>query len=249
MIAADDESIFAPRRALGFVLLTGTAGFVNAGALAACESFITHVTGSITSLGSSQSLTATPALLIASSFVLGAMMAVLIAETMKSKSPIAGVTLPLLASVLVLFTVALAGKAGMFGPFGSTGGGENSRPPLLMLGPLAAAMGMVNASIAVATANKVRITHLTGPATDLAGNIIRAVLNRGAGSRAELRWAVLRFSKLVAFAIGAMFAAKCAPHLQYDTFAAAAGILIVAVGFATSSPSPASKIEAEETKD
>jgi uncharacterized membrane protein YoaK (UPF0700 family) len=242
MIAADDESIFAPRRALGFVLLTGTAGFVNAGALAACESFITHVTGSITSLGSSQSLTATPALLIAASFVLGAMMAVLIAETMKSKSPVAGVTLPLLASVLVLFTVALAGKTGMFGPFGSTGG--DSRPPLLMLGLLAAAMGMVNASIAVATANKVRITHLTGPATDLAGNIIRAVLNRGAGSRAELRWALLRFSKLVAFAVGAMFAAKYAAHLQYDTFAAAAGILIVAVGLATS-PSPASKIEAE----
>lgn len=251
---ADDDAIFAPRRVLGFMLLTGTAGFVNAGALAACASFITHVTGSITSMGFASSLTMTPALSIAASFVMGAMLSVLIAETLRSRSPTAGVILPLLASVLVLFTVGLAGKAGAFGAFGVTTadvgsgshpGAESRPPPFLMLGLLSAAMGMVNASIATATANKVRITHLTGPTTDLAANIIRAVLNRGEGSRVELRWALLRLSKLIAFALGAAISAKHAAHLQFDTFSAAAGILIVAVGF-TASPSAAPAAEGED---
>ena len=114
-----------------------------------------------------------------------------------------------------------------------------------MLGLLAAAMGMVNASIAAATANQVRVTHLTGPATDLAGNIVRAALGAGKGSAIEARWAMLRSAKLGSFVVGAALAVKLADDLQYDVFSLAAGILIVALGF-TGAPEQPSEHPPEE---
>jgi hypothetical protein len=46
-------------------------------------------------------------------------------------------------------------------------------------------MGMVNASIATATGNRIRVTHLTGPATDLAGNVVPGIARQRRGRRAR----------------------------------------------------------------
>jgi uncharacterized membrane protein YoaK (UPF0700 family) len=238
-----DDRIFAPRQLLGWALFSVTAGFVNGAAVMACNSFVTHVTGNITNLGLDGTTHAL--LLVATAFIGGAMIAVLMAETMKGRGGL-GFLLPLLISFLVLIAIAAAGKAGALGDFGAA---PTTRPGFVMLGLLAASMGMVNASIASATANKIRITHLTGPATDLAGNIVRAALGSGEGSRVELRWAALRLSKLFAFASGAALAARVAGPLQFDTFAAAAGILIVAVGFAGAIAVPESLLDDDGAGD
>lgn len=233
-VFANEERIFAPRHVLGWVLFTLASGFVNASAVMACQNFVTHITGNVTNLAADAPRAADYMFVIAS-FIGGGMIAVLIGEMMRAR-PKAAFALPLLASFVTLLGIAVAGKTGIFGAFG-VDDHDNERA-FIMLGLLAAVMGMVNASLGVATDNKIRVTHLTGPATDLAGNIVRAALGAGAGHAAEARWATLRFAKLAAFAVGAGLAVKSAPRLQYDLFAVAAGILIVALGF-TGAPASA----------
>ncbi|MBX3216141.1 MAG: DUF1275 domain-containing protein [Labilithrix sp.] len=233
-VFANEERIFAPRHVLGWTLFTLASGFVNASAVMACKNFVTHITGNVTNLAADSPRAADYAFVI-SAFVGGGIIAFLIGETMRSR-PKAAFALPLLGSFATLLGIAVAGKSGVFGAFG-VDDHDNERA-FIMLGLLAAVMGMVNASLGLATDNKIRVTHLTGPATDLAGNIVRAALGAGAGHAAEARWATLRFAKLAAFAIGASLAVKAAPTLQYDLFAVAAGILIVALGF-TGAPAAA----------
>jgi len=239
--SALEARIFAPRQVVGWVAFTFAAGFINAGAVLSCNNVVTHITGNVTSIGLDNSLTRV-VLLISAAFIAGAMVAVLFRETLSHAGDI-GAILPLLASFLILMGISVGGRAGALGQFGSSELGPRGS---LMLALLAVAMGMVNASIAAATANKIRITHLTGPATDLAGNLVRAALGTGDGSRAELRWAALRLAKLVSFAFGAALAARVAPHLQFDMFGAAGGILIVAIGL---SGAPASGDEPEAPVD
>ncbi|MBX3200111.1 MAG: DUF1275 domain-containing protein [Labilithrix sp.] len=235
-VFANEERIFAPRHVLGWTLFTLASGFVNASAVMACKNFVTHITGNVTNLAADSPRAADYVFVIAA-FIAGGMIAFVIGEAMHAK-PKAAFALPLLGSFATLLGIAIAGKSGVFGAFG-VDDHDNERA-FIMLGLLAAVMGMVNASLGLATDNKIRVTHLTGPATDLAGNIVRAALGAGAGHAAEARWATLRFAKLAAFAIGAALAVKMAPSLQYDLFAVAAGILIVALGF-TGAPAAADK--------
>jgi len=223
-----ETQIFAPRQVLGWTLFTMSAGFVNAGAVMANKNFVTHITGNITNLATDIRL-ASDYVFIVVMFLAGAMVGVLMAETLKSKGALA-FCLPLLVSFLTLIGISVAGKTGVFGPFGGSSPDPSQRA-FVMLGLLAGAMGTINASIACATRNQIRVTHMTGPVTDLAGNLVRAALGAGLGSATELRWAALRAVKLLSFAVGAALAAKASETLRYDVFAAAAGILIVALGF------------------
>ena len=236
-----ETRIFAPRQVLGWTLFTLSAGFVNAGALMANKNVVTHITGNVTALATDLGL-AGDYIFIVVMFLAGAMVGVLMAETLKAKGALA-YCLPLLLSFLALIGISMAGKAGVFGAFGGNGRVPSQRA-FLMLGLLAGAMGTVNASVAIATKNQIRITHMTGPVTDLAGNIVRAALGTGLGSSGELRWAGLRAVKLLSFAVGAGLAARVAESMQYDLFAAAAGILIVALGFTGAPP-----LLAEESTD
>ena len=222
-----ETRIFAPRQVLGWTLFTLSAGFVNAGAIMANRNCVTHITGNLTNIATDMRLASEYALIVVM-FLAGAMFGVLMSETLKTKGALA-LVLPLLFSFLTLIGIAMAGKTGVFGPFG--GSRDPGQRALVMIGLLAGAMGTINASIAVATRNQVRITHMTGPVTDLAGNLVRAALGSGSGSVMELRWAALRFVKLLAFAVGAAVAAKASESLRYDVFAAGAGILVVALGF------------------
>jgi uncharacterized membrane protein YoaK (UPF0700 family) len=226
-ILASDERIFQPKHVLGWTLFTLSAGFINASAVMACKSFVTHMTGNVTNLAVDTSRTTEYAFVIAS-FIGGAMVAVLVSETMRAK-PKAAFALPLLASFVTLVVLAVLGRAGWFGAFGVDG--DEGNRGFVMLGVLSAVMGMVNAAVATATQNQIRVTHVTGPATDLAANFVRAALGAGKGHFGELRWAALRVAKLATFAGGAAIAVKFADRLQYDLFAVAGGILIVALGF------------------
>lgn len=239
---ATDEGIFAPRSLVAWLLFTLAAGFVNAGALLACRSVVTHITGSVTNLATDSSGGA--CILIVATFIGGAMIAALVAEMLKARGVIA-FALPILVSFAMLVGIGVAGGAGCFGPFGAEG--EVDRRAFLMIAVLSAAMGIVNGSIANATANKVRVSHLTGPATDLAGNIVRAVLGSGERSRSELRWATLRLAKLLAFAGGAGLATRYAATLRYDLFLVAAMILVVALGLTGAPDAP--EAEADELTD
>lgn len=223
-----ERHVFLPRHVIGWALFSASAGFTNASAVLACKTFVTHVTGTVTSLGIDVD---TPELaldyvLVVASFLAGGMLAVLVSETLSSRPKLA-YALPLMGSFAFLVGIAVAGNGGLFGPFGVD---PIEQRTFAMLGVLAAAMGMANAAVAIYTRNTVRITHLTGPVTDLAGNIVRSVLGSGAGTRTETRWALLRTLKLFCFTGGAGLAARFASQLEFNLFAVAAGVLIIALG-------------------
>lgn len=223
---------FTPRQILGWTLFTLAAGFANATAVMACGSYVTHVTGSVSNIGLEEEL-ATDYAIVVALFVGGAAIAFLLAETLRRQRALA-FALPILLSFGVLVVTTMEGGAGRFGEFG----GDPEDGALGLIGPLVVAMGMLNASIAAATQNRVRVTHLTGPATDLAGNLVRAVLDGGEGAAVEARWAALRLAKLLSFALGAYTAARVSEHLGWDTFALGGVILIVALGLVGAPDAP-----------
>jgi uncharacterized membrane protein YoaK (UPF0700 family) len=226
-----DEDFFTPRALLGWLGFSLTAGCVNAGAFLACRNFVSHVTGMVTSLSLDvpNPPLALEYFLVLAAFVTGAAVAALAVETWTGRRQAAFV-LPLLLSFVSLLGVAFAGRAGLFGTFGSPTSETGGPASFALLGALAAAMGLLNASVALATSNAIRSTHLTGPATDLAANLVRAALGTGEAGARELRWALLRIAKLVAFAAGGAFAALYADRLQYDVFMVAALMLVAALG-------------------
>lgn len=222
-----DESLFAPRRVFAWVLFSACAGVVNGGAWVAVRSFATHVTGAVTSLGMSgaQGEVALGGGLAIGAFFVGAMIAALIVDTLKTRERRA-VTVSLLLGSAVLFGVAVAGRAGAFGVFGE----DSGRGELVLIALLAACMGAQNAAVGLATANAIRTTHATGPLTDLAVNVVRGVLGTSRSPERELRWAILRGLKILSFAVGALAAAHYAPTLGYGIFAIAAVFSVLAVG-------------------
>lgn len=229
-IARSEEEVFAPRNVLGWTLFSVAAGSVNAAAFMACRSFVTHISGTVTNLGMDAT---SPALaaeygLVLGAFVGGAMLSVLTVESLPATRKKL-VALPFLVVFAVLVGVAIAGQAGAFGPFGATN--TETRGAFALLALLAGSMGVQNAAVALTTGNTVRTTHLTGPATDFAANLVRAALGRGLGTRRETKWAMLRLLKMFAFAAGAAVAAKYASRLDYHVFSMSAGFVIAAVGF------------------
>ncbi len=226
-----EDELFAWRPVVGWTLFSLTAGYVNAGAFMACRNFVTHVTGTVTSAamsGTDASIQFQP-ILILIAFLVGAMLAVLTAETLRARSR-AAFAVPIMFVMGMLLLTAIAGRAGAFGTFGGESEGPSTQA---LVASLAVAMGSLNAAVACATGNCIRVTHLTGPVTDLAGNVVRAVLRSGAEGSRELRWAILRTVKVLAFATGAFLAVKYASQLTYDTFVAGAGMLALALRLTT----------------
>jgi hypothetical protein len=226
-----EDELFAWRPVVGWTLFSLTAGYVNAGAFMACRNFVTHVTGTVTSavMGGTEASIQFQPILILVAFLVGAILAVLTAETLRARSR-AAFAVPVMFVMGMLALTTIAGRAGAFGAFG---GASDGRSTQALVASLAVAMGALNAAVAGATANCIRVTHLTGPVTDLAGNVVRAVLRSGADGARELRWAILRAGKVLAFATGAFLAVKYASQLTYDTFVAAAGMLALALRLTT----------------
>ncbi|MBK6462201.1 MAG: DUF1275 domain-containing protein [Myxococcales bacterium] len=207
-----------------WVVLAFSAGAVNAAALAACQRFVSHVTGTVTRVGadygSAYLLLDYAAVLGA--FVVGAMSSfwMLDGRRLRGKAPFVG--LPLAP----MFVAAL-GRFGAFGPFGKT---VETPGDFLMLGLLAFAMGLQNASVASTSGMIVRTTHMTGPLTDLS-IALGAYLSTAAPADLRERaraGIVLRGAKILAFIAGALVASIAATRLEYLTFLIPAGFVAVA---------------------
>ena len=160
-----EPHVFEPRHVLAWFGFTLSAGIVNAGAVLASDTVVTHITGSVTNVALDASLGAA-LLFVISLFIGGAMVASLVRETLRSRPRIAPVV-PIALATTTLLAVTLAGHLGAFGQFGATD--SASTKTYLMLGLLAASMGMLNAAVAGVTGNQVRPTSAgrrrTSPAT------------------------------------------------------------------------------------
>lgn len=191
------SSVLSLRHGLTWVVLAFSAGAVNAGAFLWASRFVSHVTGTVTGLGTSAaSLSAVwESTFLVLSFVLGAMGSVLALQARTLRGEPARHAAPLVVAAVLISAVAA---------IGSTGFAHDEARELLLLGVLGFAMGLMNASVASSTALSVRTTHMTGPASDLGVHLGVAFFSSGEERSKALRMAALRGGKMAAFAGGAL---------------------------------------------
>jgi uncharacterized membrane protein YoaK (UPF0700 family) len=94
---------------------------------------------------------------------------------------------------------------------------------------LAFAMGLLNAGVGSSTALAVRVTHMTGPATDFGVSLATAFFTQGEERRAGLQLACLRGGQLVSFVGGAALMLPLVGTLGYMAFAGPAALLLAVV--------------------
>lgn len=206
------------------LLLSMSAGAVNAGAYLTCQRFVSHVTGTVTLIGVDFGSWSAISeyLLVLLCFVIGAATAVfLLALAPPSQYP----ARPLR---LVAFLIALVGVLGFLGAFGGISRSLDSPGDFALLILLSFAMGLLNATVAASAAFGARVTHLTGHVTELGINLARACLTRGAERGRALRQGALLAGKLLCFASGASGMVLLMHCGGYMAFLTAAGITLLA---------------------
>lgn len=222
------ESIFSARHAPSWMMFAFAAGAVNASALLACETYVTHVTGTVTRIGI-ELVHLRPLLdfvLVLGCFIAGAMLAGLLinGRAHRDRRPLYGT--PLWISFGVVLFTAIGGHLGLLGRFG---GEVNHAVDFVLLSILSFAMGLQNAAVATSTGLLVRTTHLTGPATDLGIHLVELWFVEGEALALARRHAALRAGKIVAFALGAAGAVPIARHAGFLVFLLPAGFMLAAI--------------------
>jgi uncharacterized membrane protein YoaK (UPF0700 family) len=227
----DAATVHEPRKFAVWTTLAAAAGFVNAVAFAACQRYVTHVTGTVTNIGMDalNPILALEYILVLVAFVLGAFSSVYVSE---SRSPRAVIRpwapLSITASLLLL-----AGLLGFHGYFGRFGGEVETPPEFALLSLLAFGMGLQNAGVATATGMLVRTTHMTGPATDLGVAIAGWMRSADAESKLNTgRSVLLRTAKIVGFTVGALLGIQAAARLEFLAFLVP-GIVVGAIAGTT----------------
>lgn len=197
------DTVFSLRHAPSWLMLCFAAGVVNGTTLMACQRFVTHVTGTVTRLGTEIAhwVLALDFAAVLACFVAGAMFSgfVINVRARRGKRPF--FSLPLWLTAGTAACVAVAGHLGWLGPFG---GSVDQPGDFVMLCALGFAMGVQNAAVASSTGQLVRTTHLTGPATDLGVHLVEWLFVQDGSRTLARRHAALRFGKIVAYAAGAM---------------------------------------------
>ncbi len=221
------SAVLSRRHAPSMLLLALSAGAVNAGAFAACDRFVTHVTGTATRIGIDLGrwllMAEYCAVLLA--FIAGAMASVVAIQgrALRGKRPLHAV--PLWVTAATLVAVGLLGSRGFFGPLGGT---VEEPGDFALLIALAGAMGLMNAAVASSTAIAVRTTHMTGPATDFGVSLAVAMFSRGSKRREALGLAALRGGKVAAFITGAALMFPLMTAVGHAAFIAPAAVIALA---------------------
>ncbi len=207
---------------------TFSAGMVNATTLAACRRYVTHVTGTLTLIGADYARITLllDYVLVALAFIVGAMLSFRLIDGRRVKNLEPWPTAPLFMVAGCLVLVSVLGAYDAFGPFGQT---VETTGDFVLLGILAFAMGLQNASVATTTGMIVRTTHMTGPLTDFSVALSAYLSNAPEAVRETAREsAVLRGAKIAFFVLGCAFAALVAPLAGYTTYVVPAVVLSVA---------------------
>jgi len=222
------ETIYTARHIPSWLLLAGTAGFVNGFAFLVCQQFVTHVTGTVTRAGLEVRHFGIAAeyVIVFISFVFGAAAAVVVVQARaRVESPYRWIS-PLFGVALILATVAVIGHLEGFDPIGAKG--TSDPPPVLLLSLLAFASGLQNAAVASTTSMSVRTTHLTGPTTDIGILLGAACMSAGPGRRSALVGAGLRGGMVLAFMLGAALSVLTSAWAGYLALLVPTGFVLIA---------------------
>lgn len=209
------------------LVLAASAGAVNAGGLGVAERYVSHVTGTLTLIGTDfgEWFLMFEYLLVLMAFIFGAATSVAAVQgrAMRGKQPVP--IFPLLGTALALLATAALGE---WGYFGEIGGRAEETGDFAFLSVLGFAMGLLNATVASSTALAVRPTHMTGPTTDFAVAMATAWYSVGEERLAHLKLAGLRGGTIVAFVVGAAVMFPLLHRLGFEAFALPAALVLFA---------------------
>lgn len=221
------EEVLSRRHLPSMFVLAAAAGAVNAGALGVAERYVSHVTGTLTLIGTDfgEWFLMVEYLLVLAAFIAGAMTSVAAVQgrAMHGKRPVP--IFPLIGTVLALLATAALGEWGFFGELG----GKPEEPgDFACLSVLGFAMGLLNATVASTTGLAVRPTHMTGPTTDFAVALATAWYAVGDARLEHLKIAGLRGGTILSFIIGAAVMFPLLHRLGFEAFALPAGLVLFA---------------------
>lgn len=195
---------------------------MNMGGFLACHTFVSHVTGYATLLGSDLAtgryFHAWSVLTVPLFFLIGAMISGIIIDLRirKNKRPLYPA---LFASISgLLFILTILGYLGFLGNFGET---LNIPRDYFLLSVLCLVCGMQNAAVTTASRAVIRTTHLTGITTDLGIGLMRVfanVLNKAENSD-ENHANAMRTVIILSFVLGSVAGAYAFLKYQYLGFA------------------------------
>jgi uncharacterized membrane protein YoaK (UPF0700 family) len=217
----DADTALTPGLLSSWTLLAAAAGTVNATGFLASQRFVSHVTGTLTSLGLDAGtwLLMLESVLLLLAFIAGSLIWALLGRSLGTPSAFA------LSLGGVSASVAAAGVLGALGVFGSFGGASGPAGELALPCLLAFAMGLQNASVAAATPLSLRTTHMTGPASDLGVHLGTLLVSDGPARLKAGRLALVRAAKLLAFGAGAVVAVPLARSFGFGAFLFPAAVI------------------------
>lgn len=221
------DEILSLRHVPSWLLLSFASGCVNASAFVACQSFVTHVTGTATQMGIS--VARLDILLefavVLGCFIVGAMTSAILINGRFRQGKRPWYTLPLVLVAAANAAIAMAGGIGWLGSFG---GSVEQPGDFVLLSVLSFASGLQNAAVATSTGSLVRTTHLTGPATDLGIHLVELAYTDGEERKSVRQHALLRAGKILAFILGAAAGVVLAHRLRFLAFLVPSAIVLVA---------------------
>ncbi|MBP9673601.1 MAG: DUF1275 domain-containing protein [Bacteriovoracaceae bacterium] len=206
---------------LKWLILSFSAGSINAGGYLCCYHFVSHITGFYTVAGIALKhdsfLKFLSILTIPIFFLLGVMISALLTEKKKKDKDKLKYPLILCLVGILLTTVAFAGFFNFFGHFGET---LNLRHDYLLLALLCMACGLQNAAITSSSGSTIRTTHLTGITTDLGIGIIRSEIHPESlqQQKIERKVNLFRFFSIIAFTLGSVVGAFFFVQFEYLGF-------------------------------
>lgn len=206
------------------IVLSATAGFVNAAGLVAFTVLTTNITGHAAILAADTSLADWSGVRLAAQclalFFAGAFFSAWYID-FKGRNKRYAYTLPLLLEVAILIYVAVYGYTY-----------DASRVQIeRFAGSLLFAMGMQNALVTMVSKSVVRTTHLTGIVTDFGIALAEALRKRFRMERVLKRRLLLHISIIFFFLLGGMLGVFAFRIFQYYSFFIPAALVLFALFF------------------
>ena len=202
---------------LHWMLLSVSAGSVNASGFVMTGRFVTHVTGFATLFGtdlaSGESLAAFRVLTVPLFFLLGAMTSgLLIDRQIHHKKP-PHFDWVMATSAIFLLTAAVIGMTKSILPLGTMPEVQDS---YLVLALMCASSGLQNAAFTSSSGATIRTTHMTGLTTDIGLGVARLATFSPHTSefRREARNVLLRAGTVSSFVVGSLVGAFFALRMQ-----------------------------------
>ncbi len=212
-----EEFVQAPYVSL-WSILGFQAGYINAFGFLACGRYVSHVTGFGTQIGmaiaNSSIFFALELLGFPLSFIFGSFFSALLTSARierKQKPLFVGVSY---FFSLVLLSLILLGKLGLFGTFGEQ---LIQAHDFVLLFLLSFVCGMQNGCFATLTKGQIRTTHLTGISTDIGTDLARIWFGKLSPPELDLTKKInmSRIVTVVSFALGSILSVLMSRYFAY----------------------------------